>query len=79
MTTPIRDTQIPGENANPYEAGVKSTLFDRKLLLNATLFYQSFTNFQLNTFTGSVRGRTRYPTSSARASTPISSGPPCRA
>ena len=54
VTTPIRDTQIPGEYADSYEAGVKSTLFNRKLLLNATLFYQNFTNFQLNTFNGFV-------------------------
>jgi iron complex outermembrane receptor protein len=54
VTTPIRDTAFPGEFVNSYEVGEKSTLFDRKLLLNATLFYQEYTGFQLNTFTGLV-------------------------
>jgi iron complex outermembrane receptor protein len=54
VTTPIRDTEFPGEFVNSYEIGEKSTLFDRKLLLNATLFYQEYTGFQLNTFTGLV-------------------------
>ena len=52
--TPIRDTSFPGEFVNSFEAGEKATLFDRKLLLNATLFYQEFTGFQLNTFNGLV-------------------------
>ena len=52
--TPIRDTSFAGEFVNSYEVGEKSTLLNRKLLLNATLFYQEFTNFQLNTFNGFV-------------------------
>jgi len=52
--TPVRDTAFPGEFVNSWELGEKSTLFDRKLLLNATLFYQTYTGFQLNTFTGLV-------------------------
>ena len=52
--TPVNDTSFPGEFVDSYEAGVKSTLLDRKLLLNATTFYQTFTNFQLNSFTGLV-------------------------
>ncbi len=52
--TPIRDTAFPGEFVNSWELGEKATLFDRKLLLNATLFYQTYTGFQLNTFTGLV-------------------------
>ena len=32
----------------------KTTLFDRKLLLNGTLFYEKFSNFQYNTFNGLV-------------------------
>jgi outer membrane receptor protein involved in Fe transport len=52
--TPNKDTEFPGEFADSYELGVKSTLFGRKLLLNATLFDQHFTNFQLNTFNGFV-------------------------
>ena len=54
VTTPIKDTSFPGEFVNSYELGEKATLFDRKLLLNATLFYQEYTGFQLNTFTGLV-------------------------
>jgi outer membrane receptor protein involved in Fe transport len=52
--TPDRDTSFPGEFADSYEVGVKSTLLNRTLILNATAFYQRFTNFQLNTFTGLV-------------------------
>ncbi len=51
---PLTNTSFPGEFVNSYEAGVKTTLLDRKLLLNATLFYQDFSGFQLNTFTGLV-------------------------
>ena len=54
VTTPIRETAFPGEFVNSYEVGEKATLFDRKLLLNATLFYQEYTGFQLNTFNGLV-------------------------
>jgi outer membrane receptor protein involved in Fe transport len=54
VTTPILDTSFPGEYNNSFELGEKATLFDRKLLLNATLFYQSYTGFQLNTFNGLV-------------------------
>jgi len=51
---PLTNTSFPGEFVNSYEAGVKSTLLHRTLLLNATLFLQEFTNYQLNTFTGLV-------------------------
>jgi len=51
---PITNTGFPAEIADSYELGVKSTLLDRTLILNATLFYQEFQNFQLNTFTGLV-------------------------
>jgi outer membrane receptor protein involved in Fe transport len=37
-----------------YEAGLKMTLLDRTLLLNATYFDQTFENFQLNTFLGTA-------------------------
>jgi iron complex outermembrane receptor protein len=49
---PNPDTSFPGEFVDSYEAGVKSTLFGRTLLANASLFYQKYENFQLNTFTG---------------------------
>ena len=54
VITPIRDTAFGGEFNNSYEVGEKATLLDHKLLLNATFFYQEFTNFQLNTFNGLV-------------------------
>jgi iron complex outermembrane receptor protein len=50
----VRNTGFPAEFADSYEIGAKSTLFDRTLLLNATLFLQHFRNFQLNTFNGLV-------------------------
>jgi iron complex outermembrane recepter protein len=46
------DTSFPGEFVDSYEAGVKSTLFDRTLLANLSGFYQKYEGFQLNTFTG---------------------------
>ena len=54
VITPITDTGFAPEFNNSYELGEKATLLNRKLLLNATLFYQEFTNFQLNTFNGLV-------------------------
>jgi hypothetical protein len=32
--------------------GVKTTLFNRTLRFNGAVFYQKYTDFQLNTFTG---------------------------
>ena len=52
--TPVKSTEFGGEFVNSFELGQKATLLNRKLLLNATLFYQDFTNFQLNTFNGLV-------------------------
>jgi outer membrane receptor protein involved in Fe transport len=52
--TPLRNTAFPGEFVNSFELGEKATLLDRKLSFNATLFYQEFTDFQLNTFNGLV-------------------------
>jgi len=46
------DTSFPGEFVDSYEAGVKSTLFDRSLLANLSAFHQKYEGFQLNTFTG---------------------------
>ena len=54
VITPITDTSFAPEFNNSYELGEKATLLNRTLLLNATLFYQEFTNFQLNTFNGLV-------------------------
>jgi len=46
------NTSFPGEFVDSYEAGLKTTLFDRSLLANASGFYQKYEGFQLNTFTG---------------------------
>jgi iron complex outermembrane receptor protein len=48
------NTYFKPEYSDAAEIGIKNTLFDRKLLLNATLFYEKFSNFQYNTFTGLV-------------------------
>jgi outer membrane receptor protein involved in Fe transport len=52
VITPIRDTRFKAETNNAFEIGEKATLFDRKLLFNVAGFYQSYNNFQLNTFNG---------------------------
>ena len=54
VITPITNTQFGKETNDSYEVGEKATLFNRKLLLNATGFYQKYHGFQLNTFTGLV-------------------------
>lgn len=50
--TPNYDTHFPRETVESGEVGVKTTLFNRTLRLNAAVFYQKYTDFQLNTFTG---------------------------
>ncbi|MGO9990793.1 MAG: TonB-dependent receptor [Steroidobacteraceae bacterium] len=50
--TPNLDTEFPRESVESYEVGVKSLLADRTVRLNASVFDQQYTNFQLNTFTG---------------------------
>lgn len=49
---PVLDTSFPEETVDSYELGVKSTLADDTLRLNAALFDQRYRNFQLNTYTG---------------------------
>ena len=49
---PVLDTSFKPEFVDSYEVGMKNTLLDRTLLLNATLFYQTYTGFQLNAFNG---------------------------
>ncbi len=49
---PNFDTEFPRETVESYEVGIKSMLADRTLRLNASIFDQKYTNFQLNTFTG---------------------------
>jgi len=50
--SPNLNTGFPRETVESFEAGIKTTLFDRTLRLNAAAFYQKYTDFQLNTFTG---------------------------
>jgi outer membrane receptor protein involved in Fe transport len=50
--SPNLNTGFPRETVESFEAGIKTTLFDKTLRLNAALFYQKYTDFQLNTFTG---------------------------
>ena len=49
---PNLDTEFPRETVQSYEIGIKSMLADRTLSLNASIFDQQYTNFQLNTYTG---------------------------
>ncbi|HEY0801239.1 MAG TPA: TonB-dependent receptor [Steroidobacteraceae bacterium] len=49
---PNFDTHFPRETVESGEVGIKTTLFDRTLRLNGAVFYQKYTDFQLNTFTG---------------------------
>jgi outer membrane receptor protein involved in Fe transport len=50
--TPNLDTEFPRETVQSYEIGLKSMLANRTVRLNASVFDQKYTNFQLNTFTG---------------------------
>jgi iron complex outermembrane recepter protein len=47
-----RDTSFGRELVDSFELGVKTQWAGDSLLLNGALFYQDYTNFQLNTFTG---------------------------
>jgi iron complex outermembrane recepter protein len=49
---PATNTSFPSENVNAYELGAKTQWLDRRLSLNAALFYQGYHNHQLNAFTG---------------------------
>jgi iron complex outermembrane recepter protein len=46
------DTSFDSETVDSYELGVKTQWADNSLLLNGAVFYQDYTDFQLNTFTG---------------------------
>ncbi len=54
VNTPLTNTRFAPEFVDSYELGAKSTLLNRKLLLNGTLFRQEFDNFQFNTFNGLI-------------------------
>lgn len=49
---PVDDTSFPGEFVDSYELGTKTTWRDGNLLLNAALFHQVYSDFQLNSFLG---------------------------
>ena len=49
---PVDDTSFPGEFVDSYELGAKTTWAGGDLLLNATLFHQTYEDFQLNSFLG---------------------------
>ena len=49
---PVNDTSFPGEFVDSFELGAKTTWAGGNLLLNATLFHQTYDGFQLNSFLG---------------------------
>jgi iron complex outermembrane receptor protein len=49
---PVNDTSFPAEFVNSFELGAKTTWLGGNLLLNATLFHQEYSDFQLNSFLG---------------------------
>ncbi|RNF85128.1 TonB-dependent receptor [Montanilutibacter psychrotolerans] len=49
---PVADTSFPAEFVDSYELGAKTTWAGGNLLLNATLFHQTYSDFQLNSFLG---------------------------
>ena len=49
---PSLDTSFDKELVDSYEVGMKTQWFGNSLLLNASVFYQDYTDFQLNTFDG---------------------------
>ncbi|QOY62003.1 TonB-dependent receptor [Lysobacter sp. H21R4] len=50
--TPVDDTSFPGEFVDSYELGLKTNWMEGNLLFNAALFYQKYSDFQLNSFLG---------------------------
>lgn len=49
---PVNDTSFGAEFVDSYELGTKTTWLGGNLLLNATLFHQEYSDFQLNSFLG---------------------------
>jgi iron complex outermembrane recepter protein len=49
---PVLNTSFPEETVDSYELGIKTTLLDRTLHLDAAIFDQQYKDFQLNTYTG---------------------------
>ncbi len=52
--TPDASLWFPAETVDSFELGFKTSLLDKALQLNATLFDQKYQNFQLNTFLGTA-------------------------
>jgi iron complex outermembrane receptor protein len=48
----LTNTSFSEELVDSYEVGAKTNWFNNSLLFNTTVFYQDYTDFQLNTFTG---------------------------
>jgi len=46
------DPRFDAEIVDAYEVGLKSSLWDNKVNVNVALFYEDFSDFQINTFTG---------------------------
>jgi iron complex outermembrane receptor protein len=53
---PAVDSRIKSEVAQTVEAGIKSTLLNRSLRINASIFHTVISNFQDTLFTGAVAG-----------------------
>jgi outer membrane receptor protein involved in Fe transport len=51
---PVTDTSFPAEFVDSWELGAKTSVLSNSLLLNATIFHQTFEQFQLNTFLGTT-------------------------
>lgn len=56
QTNRVPDTSraFGAETADAWEAGVKSVMLDRRLLVSAAAFRQTYDDFQLNTFLGTT-------------------------
>ncbi len=52
VAVPDTDLSFDKELVDSYEVGAKTEWLNNTLLLNATVFYQEYQDFQLNTFTG---------------------------
>jgi iron complex outermembrane recepter protein len=52
--TPDSSLYFPAETVDSYEFGIKSSLMNNRLLVNVSVFDQTFSDFQLNTFLGTA-------------------------
>lgn len=49
-----QDPYVRPETVDNIEAGIKSTLFDRRLIVNLSLFHQQFEDYQVQAFDGNL-------------------------